>query len=378
MMQLAIACIFLLAFFFTSEPAQSPKWKGKIEYKDAVKVIGNPLEPLYGKIALELVEDLCIGNDNDENYLFYKVRDIEVDKAGYIYVLDSGNYRVQKFDPKGMYVKTIGRKGQGPGEFERPVHLILNHESGHLYVNDFIKIEVFDNEGDYQNRVSLTSPSTNLVIHEKEECYWTNLPVFQRANFDFMKYAFSKINFQGEVLQEHETYSMGNHIKKRNDGLYVAIFSGYEHKIHFAELDSNSLVYGYSGEYKLHVIDIKGDTVFDIKKDEQIRQFSAEEKEEYKDAPLPDFKPFFHNIVTDDEGRIYVQRSIRKISRNYPREFDVYSKEGYFIYSTILPYSPHVIRGGFLYTLIAREETSEEFVKRFRIENWDQIKAGIN
>ena len=46
--------------------------------------------------------------------------DVAVDKAGNIYILDSGNARIQKFGPDGKYLATIGRKGQGPGEFILP------------------------------------------------------------------------------------------------------------------------------------------------------------------------------------------------------------------------------------------------------------------
>jgi len=58
---------------------QKAEWKGSIEYEDGVKVIKNPEAPLYGKIKLELEEDLSIGKEDDENYMFYRVRDIALD-----------------------------------------------------------------------------------------------------------------------------------------------------------------------------------------------------------------------------------------------------------------------------------------------------------
>jgi hypothetical protein len=71
------------------------QWKGKIEYKDGVKVIKNSKEPIYGEITLELEEDLIIGNDVDENYMFFRGVSAAVDSEQNIYVRDSGNYRVQ-------------------------------------------------------------------------------------------------------------------------------------------------------------------------------------------------------------------------------------------------------------------------------------------
>lgn len=50
---------------------KNPQWKGTIEKEDGVKVIKNPNEPLFREITFDLEEDLSIGNEEDENYIFY-------------------------------------------------------------------------------------------------------------------------------------------------------------------------------------------------------------------------------------------------------------------------------------------------------------------
>jgi len=72
-----------------------------------------------------------------------------VDDAGSIYILDSGNQRIQVFGPDGRYVRTIGRKGQGPGEFSGPNSIDVDDE-GHLYVldNRQKRIQVFTTSGE--------------------------------------------------------------------------------------------------------------------------------------------------------------------------------------------------------------------------------------
>lgn len=113
---LIILILFVLIAAYTEEN-QKAEWKGKVVIENGVKVIKNPREPLYSEIKFELEEDLSIGREDDNNYLFYRVRDINVDNRGNIYVVDMSNYRVQKFDRNGNYLQTIGRYGQGPGEF---------------------------------------------------------------------------------------------------------------------------------------------------------------------------------------------------------------------------------------------------------------------
>ena len=55
--------------------------------------------------------------------------------AGNLYVLDTGNHRVQKFSPDGKYLATFGRQGQGPGEFYYASWLAVD-ANGFFYVSD--------------------------------------------------------------------------------------------------------------------------------------------------------------------------------------------------------------------------------------------------
>ncbi|MCK7462286.1 MAG: NHL repeat-containing protein, partial [Sphingobacterium sp.] len=71
----------------------------------------------------------------DENLAFYMPSVIAVDGAGDLYVLDTGNHRVQKFGPDGTFKASYGRQGQGPGEFYYPSWLAVD-EKGFLYVSD--------------------------------------------------------------------------------------------------------------------------------------------------------------------------------------------------------------------------------------------------
>jgi uncharacterized protein (TIGR03663 family) len=47
-------------------------------------------------------------------------RGVAVDAAGFLYVVDTGNNRIQKFDPQGRLVAQVGRKGTLDGEFTEP------------------------------------------------------------------------------------------------------------------------------------------------------------------------------------------------------------------------------------------------------------------
>ena len=71
-----------------------------------------------------------------------------VDSKGNLYVVDTGNFRVQVFDKSGRYVRSLGKIGDVPGSLARPKGIAVDSED-HLYVVDaaFQNVQIFDTEG---------------------------------------------------------------------------------------------------------------------------------------------------------------------------------------------------------------------------------------
>ena len=123
----------------------------KVETVDGVRIVHNEATGKWGKtpkISLEFVRTIGEMESDDENVIFYMPSDIAFDSQGNVYVLDTGNHRIQKFDSGGEYLATIGREGQGPGEFQYPQALAIDSE-GFLYISDMgnRKIHVLKSDG---------------------------------------------------------------------------------------------------------------------------------------------------------------------------------------------------------------------------------------
>ncbi len=75
----------------------------------------------------------------------YGPRDITVDADGDLYVADTGNKRIQKFDPDGSPLGQWGGSGSAPGQFLEPVGIDTDQD-GNIYVADTWnqRIQVFD------------------------------------------------------------------------------------------------------------------------------------------------------------------------------------------------------------------------------------------
>jgi hypothetical protein len=389
--------ISVLCFSFGGQKAE---WKGKIEVEDGVKVIRNPKEPMYGEITFELEEDLSIGNEDDENYLFYRLRDIQVDTNGNIYVLDSGNQRLQVFDKKGKYRRTIGKKGQGPGEFSVPSLLQLDEETGNIFVKDngLRKIIIFEKDGKYIDKdLPLVEILSDFCL-DSDECIWGKFQLRGIDTYRFIK----KITLTGKVektfieIPYHIQRIVTSSTRDGNTGTMggYLVNSGYEDDLFISKVDNHTIVYGHSKKYELVAVDKSGKTLFIMRKDESPIKITKSERDRIKNQIIwdirkqghffseislkfPDYMPYFYSIITDDKSRIYVRKNPISRESNTNHEYDVFNKEGRYIYKIHLNHYPDVIKNGYIYTRIANEETGLEQIKRYRIKNWDQIKEGI-
>ncbi|TNF56088.1 hypothetical protein EP227_01280 [bacterium] len=88
-----------------------------------------------------------LGSIGTEEGSLFKPTHVTVDREGNIYVNDAFNFRIQKFDPNGNFLKAFGYPGDTLGGFARPKGLGVDRE-GRLYVVDaaFENVQIFDDE----------------------------------------------------------------------------------------------------------------------------------------------------------------------------------------------------------------------------------------
>jgi len=81
--------------------------------------------------------------------LFHGPKGIAVDNRGYIYVVDSGNCRIQKFDPEGRFNLAFGKQGEYEGDFKNPSDITVLNEQIFISDTNLKKIAVYDQYGNY-------------------------------------------------------------------------------------------------------------------------------------------------------------------------------------------------------------------------------------
>jgi DNA-binding beta-propeller fold protein YncE len=104
-----------------------------------------------GRVLLTLGQAGVAGDGPDT---FNQPSDVLVAPNGTIFVADghggNSNARIVKFDKDGKFIKTWGKKGAGPGEFDTPHGLLLDAQ-GRLLVADRgnSRIQLFDQDGKF-------------------------------------------------------------------------------------------------------------------------------------------------------------------------------------------------------------------------------------
>ncbi len=87
--------------------------------------VTNPAKAPKPPETIQLEELWRVGGYDDEDVLFGVITDIIAGRDGNFYMLDSQLNEVQVYSPKGEHLRTIGREGEGPGEFRVAFNLLL-------------------------------------------------------------------------------------------------------------------------------------------------------------------------------------------------------------------------------------------------------------
>jgi DNA-binding beta-propeller fold protein YncE len=91
---------------------------------------------------------------------------------GHVFVGGNPNARIVKFDKTGKFIKTWGKKGSGPGEFDGP-HALAMDSRGRLFVGDRgnNRIQIFDQDGNFIDQWAQFSRPSGIHIDKNDVIY---------------------------------------------------------------------------------------------------------------------------------------------------------------------------------------------------------------
>ena len=190
--------VLILNLFFHCGQKEEKAEKVEKIMEDGVEVIVNYLEPykIEGEPTTFAIEEESVIDTEREDLAELGIRyidDYDADSRGNIYL--SSREQLYKFDNKGIFRKRIGRKGQGPGEYQNVDRLRIT-DAGTISVYDSAnaKFLFFNPDGSLSEEIKKTSriftfesiylDNGNFILRERQNDKKKGIRTFHYALLD--------------------------------------------------------------------------------------------------------------------------------------------------------------------------------------------------
>ncbi len=340
-------------------------WGGTIETRDGIRIVKNPVDPLYEKPPVSLEEDLAIGADGEKgDGLFFRTvltsNSLDVDRSGNIYILDTEGCTIAVVDSQGRYIRNIGRNGQGPGEFQYPMCLkVLPDDKIAVYDGSNLRMSFFEFSGRLSYEISLAvhSPLFTPQIDSRGQVFGL-APGREGAD---RTWELLKISADGKTISQIIRSATRVSLDANKINLFMT-------RLDFRLTPQDEIVWGDQKDYVLNVADNAGRLKAIIyreyvplaitKKDIDARldvMYGGDPRPTGVKAVAPSSFPPFNMLLVADDGRIFV-RTRERTAEGIGYSFDVFDGQGVFLYRMGFKGTPLLISRDRLYALEEDEE----------------------
>lgn len=342
----SIILLFSAFLMLVSCQKQKTEWKGIIEEVNGVTHVKNPKEGLWDsndKAKVTIIQEGQIGElDGPEEFLFDWVSDVAVNSKGNIYIADSRLNEIRKFNKNGEYLLSLGREGQGPGEFQSVNIVSVNsHDELIAFDNKIRRVSIFSDNGEHIKTTKKLMTDTWIApskIFSTDGGYivlgklGNSLKLFHEFNQDW-NITESYIDYEFIDNKEYEEHSLafrqGNCFFQNNgDILYTKAY--YDNQIFI-----------YKNKRLVKIISRESD----IKKPYEVQVFRDTNKVQNMPWDDYDFKSYSQGIAFVgkelqnslgiyqlSDGYIVNFLAIRKSKDIWEYGVELYDSEGRFLY----------------------------------------------
>jgi hypothetical protein len=401
---ISVIVIFSAISYFSKETFAGEM--NRIQKSDEVVVVSNPKAPVYkneAKMRIAFIEDLSIGEaEGDENYMFGRSIVFNTDGEGNFYVGDSDNNKVLKYNPQAKYILTIGRKGQGPGEFQS-LSVPRFDKDNNLYIADSInnRISFFDKNGKYLKQIQMQERYFNLYINSRGFIVATKLNLSQEANIQKQTFSYGlfddKFNLAAELYRNETEMALPTGIDESSLADFVAkalSVGAFRPQVRLTLANNDSIYLGYPEKYEINIYSPEGKIVKKITREYEPIVVSEKDKESFlknvgeslsASSPVftedikkkafqkikyPKYKPAYQGFTLMENGWLAV--IVDSLEGEYTL-FDIFDQDGRYIanFKTTIPaegmFSELLFfKNGKAYAVVTKDDY--KFVKRYKFE----------
>lgn len=373
-------------------PAEGgPAWRGQIDtLPSGTVVVTNPTTGIWDSAtAWRVVEELRIGTmDGTGPDLFGRVSALEVDTAGRLYVLEGQAKEIRVFDRDGRYVRTVGRQGGGPGEFNEPIGMAWSPD-GHLWVIDpeNNRISVIDTAGTFVT----SHPAIGGWIYnpwpggfDTAGAFYTYVPDRASTEFGMLLVRYDTALHPLDTLRPPRYLGERHFFEVSSNGGRMMTGVPFSPSLVWELTTAGDFWAALTGPYELFRVTGAGDTLRRVTRAFDALPVTGEDVDsaianlewftrqggKVDRSRIPGVKPALRELLVADDGHLWVAVTTRDRG-DEAYAFDIFDPEGRYLGPLRLPFRlsshpPPVIRNGIIVG-VTKDDLEVPFVVRARI-----------
>jgi len=361
----------------------------KVETVGGVTYVHNQATPLHPDKTLIFEEEFTFKEKDEtgETRLF-KPGSFAVDSQDRVYIADESDMAIKVFDAQGKFLRSVGRRGSGPGEFSGIYEVVVLLD-GRFLVTDFEvrRTSFFSPDGrfltsfqwkKYYGRVYLVTDSSctveeRVIGKDKNERWIKTIDFSGEDKVSYGKFTypeFKQIQISGAVISYSVPWSP------------ASIFAGDEKR--------QWLYHCPTDRYLIEVYDRQGKLFRKIDRPYQPVTVTSDDINKVKarytkkpDSPmaaifpkmeLPKIKPVSDLLLVDSAGNVWVQTNeMKKEGTKGFIAFDIFNPDGFYDARVWLDTTPEFFANGKMYRMAEDAETGLRRVKRYRVV-WKEVR----
>ncbi len=357
-----------------------------VEVIDGIEYIHNTETPLYPERKVVFEEESTIRSEDDEGkIILFRPGWHLIDDEGYVYICDLQDLQIKVFDPDGLLVRTIGQKGEGPGEFQNIGEIALLPD-GRLLVLDWEgnRISLFGKEGEFIDSHKFRNWSydfyvaTNTFYARDENIFGPETQLYVKA-----------YDLSGNELFSYGKFVSHHSLQIDEGGRRFSIsplpFDVYS--ILAGDQKNARLYHCLNDKYLIEVYDNNGKLFRKIDRPYKRIPVSGKDREDYldgirgisesdralvdKNLEMPSVKNITDSMIVDDLGNLWVETNEQKEEQGKMlTAFDIFNEDGIYgakVWLDISQVSLGLFKNGKMYTRETDEETGYRVYKRYRV-----------
>lgn len=372
-----------------SSCSKAPEKLAIREVIDGIEYVHNTAEPLYPDATLSLELELSLGGEDQEgNVILYEPGYMIVDDAENMYIVDRQDTNIKVFDPEGKFIRSIGKKGEGPGEFQFVGHMNFTPD-GRLLAMDLQarRTSLFDKTGAFSSSHPwLKFFSQRILVLVTKTSYFVQERVIEDPSdpLSNLELIIDEIDFNGNQLQSISGFKLPEIKRASVGGIYRSRSSPQSPRSIFAgDAENQRFYHCLNDRYQIDVYNSNGKIFRKIDRPYEPLPFTDQDKEQflarYKDMPedqrkfltsidFPSQKNVAVRLLTEDEGNLWVYTNeMNEESGVIFTAYDIFNKDGLYEKKVWLDMSPRMFRKGKMYILHVDEETDYRYIQRYKM-----------